>query len=65
MGKPPSVQSPELVESRRVRLTTAEAERGLIPAKYTTLEWRRMNDACRAYSDACVMRQLMRAKLGG
>lgn len=57
-------QPPHWVEDRRERLTVPQAERGVQPAKYTRLEWRRMNDASRAYADACVMNQLTRAKLG-
>ena len=57
-------QPAEWVEDRRVRLTPFEAERGITPAKMTPLEWRRMNDASRAHSDAALHRSLQRALLG-
>lgn len=60
----PERQPPEWVEDRRVRLTVPEAEFGKLPARMTPLEWRRMNDASRSYGDQCVLRSLMRAKLG-
>lgn len=52
------------VEDRRVRLTRHEAERGVSPAKYTTLEWRGMNAASQAYHDRLAYEALVRAQLG-
>lgn len=52
------------MSDRRAPLTTADAERGVVPVPLTRVEWRRMADDAQAYHDRLVLESLMRAKLG-
>lgn len=52
------------MSDKRPPLTTADAERGVIPVPLTRVEWRRMSDAAQAYHDRLLLESLLRAKFG-
>lgn len=64
MSGEPTRQPAAWVEDRRVRLRVDEAERGVLPARLTPREWRRMADASRAHTDECLLLAMRRGLLG-